>query len=545
MAVTLRFQSTGMIPGQAQPVQMLGTSLTIGRGPENDLVLPDPDRLISKRHCVIEDHNGNVVVVDLSTNGTFLNYGKVALGNVPTPLNDGDILSLGGYELLVSFGQAQRDPMAQIPDPLSDGPVSHGQAGRAPDPLALLEDGHGGARADFLDDLLGSSQPTGPRGVKRQEPDDPLLPPLGENDLLAPAPQPDWEGPAQKYHNPSVQDAFSASKRASIIPDDWDEDFLAPGAPQKPAARPAPAPAPPPVPAPPAAAPAATIPDFDDDFLSPSAPEPAAPPRSAPSSAPPDRQAPVPPASPEAPLAATAGPSDPFVEEADADSPPAPQAPEAPKPAAAPARAPASAVPAAAPSVSDVAAVQAFLQAMGLTDLALKEEDLSATMGRMGAVLKLMIEGIREILMTRTSIKGEFRINQTMISAGGNNPLKFSISPEQAVEAMVKPTAKGYLDASAATEQALKDIKAHEVAMVTGMEAALKGVLKRLDPRALEEKIQGGGGIGDFLKGKKARYWEVYEKMYAEISDQAENDFHDLFAREFARAYQEQLDRLK
>ena len=545
MAVTLRFQSTGMIPGQAQPVQMLGTSLTIGRGPENDLVLPDPDRLISKRHCVIEDHNGNVVVVDLSTNGTFLNYGKVALGNVPTPLNDGDILSLGGYELLVSFGQAQRDPMAQIPDPLSDGPVSHGQAGRAPDPLALLEDGHGGARADFLDDLLGSSQPTGPRGVKRQEPDDPLLPPLGENDLLAPAPQPDWEGPAQKYHNPSVQDAFSASKRASIIPDDWDEDFLAPGAPQKPAARPAPAPAPPPVPAPPAAAPAATIPDFDDDFLSPSAPEPAAPPRSAPSSGPPDRQAPVPPAPPEAPLAAPAGPSDPFVEEADADSPPAPQAPEAPKPAAAPARAPASAVPAAAPSVSDVAAVQAFLQAMGLTDLALKEEDLSATMGRMGAVLKLMIEGIREILMTRTSIKGEFRINQTMISAGGNNPLKFSISPEQAVEAMVKPTAKGYLDASAATEQALKDIKAHEVAMVTGMEAALKGVLKRLDPRALEEKIQGGGGIGDFLKGKKARYWEVYEKMYAEISDQAENDFHDLFAREFARAYQEQLDRLK
>ena len=76
MAVTLRFQSTGMIPGQAQPVAMHGNSLTIGRGPENDLVLPDPDRMISKRHCVIEDHNGNVVVVDLSTNGTFLNYGK-------------------------------------------------------------------------------------------------------------------------------------------------------------------------------------------------------------------------------------------------------------------------------------------------------------------------------------------------------------------------------------------------------------------------------------------------------------------------------------
>jgi type VI secretion system protein ImpI/type VI secretion system protein len=40
-------------------------------------------------------------------------------------------------------------------------------------------------------------------------------------------------------------------------------------------------------------------------------------------------------------------------------------------------------------------------------------------------------------------------------------------------------------------------------------------------------------------------YWETYEKMYAEISDQAENDFHDLFAREFSQAYKDQLKRLK
>ena len=52
-------------------------------------------------------------------------------------------------------------------------------------------------------------------------------------------------------------------------------------------------------------------------------------------------------------------------------------------------------------------------------------------------------------------------------------------------------------------------------------------------------------GLGSLLKGKKVRYWEVYQDMYAQISDQAENDFHELFAREFARAYQEQLDKLR
>jgi type VI secretion system protein ImpI/type VI secretion system protein len=77
------------------------------------------------------------------------------------------------------------------------------------------------------------------------------------------------------------------------------------------------------------------------------------------------------------------------------------------------------------------------------------------------------------------------------------------------------------------------------------MEAALKGVLSRLDPQVLAGQIETSGGIGGLLKGKKTRYWEVYEKLYADISDQAANDFHDLFSREFARAYKQQLDKLK
>jgi predicted component of type VI protein secretion system len=32
--------------------------------------------------------------------------------------------------------------------------------------------------------------------------------------------------------------------------------------------------------------------------------------------------------------------------------------------------------------------------------------------------------------------------------------------------------------------------------------------------------------------------------MYAEIADQAQNDFHEVFGREFARAYQAQVRKL-
>ena len=72
-------------------------------------------------------------------------------------------------------------------------------------------------------------------------------------------------------------------------------------------------------------------------------------------------------------------------------------------------------------------------------DLVIADDDLVNTMARMGRMTKALITGLREILMTRTSIKSEFRIEQTMINAGGNNPLKFSISAEQAIEAMVRP----------------------------------------------------------------------------------------------------------
>lgn len=512
MPVTLKFQSTGSIPGKGEPVAMRGPSLTIGRGDENDLVLPDPDRTLSKRHCAIEDHNGNVVVVDLSTNGTFLNYGKLALGATPTPLNDGDVLCMGPYEIVVQIrSDAARD---RIADPLADEQVSHGHGMNAPTDEDLLDaPGDGG---DFLDDLLsGRDGPVGPRGVDRDEPDDDgLLPPLGEDDdpLLPPAADPfEGQGASSRMHAPSAQDHFKApgiSSAKAVIPDDWDDDLLAPGpgAADDPFARPMDGSG--------AGAPAFIPDDFggDDDPAGaaplPQAAEPDLPPAE-------KTQAPRPPAPPVA-----------------ADPAPAPAAPAAPAP-----------VPVA--TGAEDAAARAFLKSLGAEEITVKLEDLTPTLSRLGHVLRIMVEGLREILMTRTSIKSEFRIEQTMIQAGGNNPLKFSISPEQAIEAMVKPSAKGYLDATQAAEQALKDIKAHEIAMVTGMEAALKGVLSRLDPKVLGEKISVGGGFSGVLKSKKARYWEIYETMYARISDQAQNDFHELFAREFARAYKEQLDKLK
>ncbi len=499
MPVILRFQSTGVVPGNAQPVVMRGGSLTIGRGDENDLQLPDPDKLISKRHCAIEEQDGQVSVIDLSTNGTFLNYGKTALGPVPSPLNDGDILTLGPYELLVEVTSAR--PRGSIPAPLQEGPVSHGRAAVGLVDLDLLDGPAQDGRVDFLDDLLGGGGPKGPPSMQRpQLGDDGLLPPLGDDDdPLTPFAKPGpLQGASRPANSPAMQDHFNPPSRVTTaIPDDWD--------------------------------------DLLDPFAT--APEPATGLAGA--------------ALSQAARPVDAGnpvfiPEDvPLEDEVPASLPDhSPFATLPPTPPIQPPAAFASPPPARGTAPQDAAA-RAFISALGADHLAIPQENLLPTMSRLGSVLRIMVQGLREVLMTRTSIKSEFRMQQTMITSGGNNPLKFSISPEQAIEALVKPATSGYLDPVDAAEQALRDIKAHEVAMMTGMEAALKGLLKRLDPKLLEEKLETTGGFSSIFKAKEARYWDVYLKMYAEISDQAENDFHELFSREFARAYQDQLDKLK
>ncbi|MFV0492498.1 MAG: type VI secretion system-associated FHA domain protein TagH [Pseudorhodobacter sp.] len=483
MPVTLRFQSSGTIPGDVAPITMQGPSLTIGRTEDNDVVLPDPERIISKNHCAIEDDNGDVTVIDFSANGTFLNEFRNPLGRVRTPLNDGDVLKIGTYELVIMITPAEgmRDPVSSLPPPVDEEQVSHGDASSTPESLDGLLNDPAVKKAGLLEDLVGGGQPHGPSQVIREDPIDILMnsdtrdaedPILGE----IPAPLEDDTGPTISDASSPIQDGISPQRRAGpLIPDDWDEAFSDPD-------------------------PGAKIPDQPPEIAD---PDPVSEP-----AIPADAQQAVP---------------RPAVREPDAGATDTALETQA----------------------GNHDAARAFFRGVRAEDLNIPDEDLAESMERIGEMVFTLISGIREILMTRSSIKSEFRINQTMIAAGGNNPLKFSPSSEYAVEFLLKPGAKGYLDGRTAVNEALNDIKAHEVAMVTGMQAAIKDVLARLDPKVLEQKVVGGSGFSDLLKGRKSRYWESYEKLYAEISEQAEHEFHEFFSKEFAKAYQKQLERLK
>ena len=178
-----------------QTCTVTGGEFSIGRGSENDWVLPDPERFLSKRHCLLAYRSGGWQLADLSTNGTFLNGEAEPIGHgQPRDLRDGDRLRLGAYEVELRILEAA------IPQRAS--------ASRS-NPFAL---------DPFASPATPSSGPLGQDPLLRSAPEhDPfsqgLVPPSinlpPDYDPLAPEPaEAPFAGPTQPDHSPHLEDAF-------------------------------------------------------------------------------------------------------------------------------------------------------------------------------------------------------------------------------------------------------------------------------------------------------------------------------------------------
>ena len=219
-----------------------GGEFRIGRGLDNDWVMPDPDKMLSKKHCVVAFRNGGWAIADTSTNGTFINREQEALGpGQIRDLSDGDRIRFGAYEIEVRIddgfntaasrggaygaagvGAAGRGAAARAPfdDPFSDDVFAQKQA----PPETFTSSAFGN------DPLFGGPPPS--QSVTMPTRYDPMAPPTDDDFFAAPT-LPD--------HSPSYSDAFRPPPVApKLIPDD-DWDLGLPTA--KPAAPPAASPA--------------------------------------------------------------------------------------------------------------------------------------------------------------------------------------------------------------------------------------------------------------------------------------------------------------
>ncbi len=409
-----------------------GGEFTAGRGPGVDWVLPDPDRLLSKRHFALAYRGAAWQVADISTNGTFLNREETPIGKGEVrTLRDGDRIRVGAYEIEVRLTEHAPARSARAPTDAGGFPLD--------DPFAPRETPLRAGRSD--------RSRSGGAFESRLPPDfDPLAPESAEFD---------FRNPTQEDHAPALSDALGDPKPAGgRLPADWADSFL-------------------------------------DGIGGPPEPPPKPPAQIAP---------------PVTPLAAPV---------------PAPQSPLMGIP-------------------PDAGLLTAFLDGTGLSDV--RPADPAACMRGLGAAFRALVVGLRATLIARASVKSEFRIEQTMIRARGNNPLQFAANDDDALAALLGAGRRTDMTAEQAVADALKDIRVHELASMAAMQAAVRAMLEGLAPVTLRAVAEQGGGL--LPAQRKARAWDAYEELHARTVRALSDDFDSVFGKAFARAYERALDEI-
>jgi predicted component of type VI protein secretion system len=526
---------------------------TIGRLSDNDWVFPD--EYISGHHARISFANGAYTIEDTSTNGVFINSTQNRLTRKkPYPLRNGDTIFIDDYEVRVAIGAEpatvgsyappRSAPLSEslIPEDSLDGLPGAAGVPNATDPLALLG--------------LQSSPaiPAGPSAASLAKQS-----PLSEH-YRPPRPVPPPPRPAPS----AAQSAPPPPKAppAGFIPDDYDpmsseedDPFAAPDPPKSRPAQSSPPPAPAPPARPAAAPPARAVPAPPSRAAStvmtgpPRVPKPA--PRQTPASAPPESADPFEASGPgpmarptasEEPLPA-APPPRPQVPPRQA-APPAPPPRQGASPPTPPPSRPAPSVQGAAPQPAGGAAPDfaALLQAAGVEGARVTPE-LSQQFGQ---ILRVVVAGLMDVLRARDKIKDEFRMRMTTYKQADNNPLKFSVNVEDALHNLLVKRNAAYLGPVEAFEDAFLDVRNHQMSMLAGVRVAYEAMLAEFDPDKLQEEFDPQAKGANFLTGgAKTKYWELYRTRFRDMVKDADSSFRHLFGDEFAKAYEEQLARLK
>ncbi len=160
-----------------------------------------------------------------------------------------------------------------------------------------------------------------------------------------------------------------------------------------------------------------------------------------------------------------------------------------------------------------------------------------------GQILRVVVAGVIDVLQARQRLKDEFRMRVTSFKATQNNPLKFSANVDDALYNLLVKRNAAFLGSVDAFEDAFDDIRNHQMAMLAGVRVAFDAVLAQFHPDRLQEEFD-RHSRGSLVPGK-LRYWEQYRERFNDMVSDADASFRELFGEQFAKAYEEQLERLK
>ncbi|MEZ2331231.1 type VI secretion system-associated FHA domain protein TagH [Mesorhizobium sp. RCC_202] len=460
--------------------------LVIGRSAEAGWQIDDPDMFVSRAHCKISGGRDSYFITDTSSSGLFVDDSDTPLGpGRSVRLQSGMRLRMGDYVFHVEV-QSQASQTTVGSAPVASRPAAAWSSPEARTPASIGGDDFFSARVE--------EQPRPPRPADLPNPFEQPVPGA-------------YDRASSQRSSPAFDDPFSLDPVAT--PESG--DAATPGQPdpfgfgEMPSRNDA-------------SGPAAKPAGFDDDFsIGPAATPPPA--NGADMAGRLQHQAEKPhPAQPwDMPVQAV-------------EPPPQPRSVPAPKPAR-----PMQAAP------NDMALRAAFLRGMGVEEADFPGRDAIAEMEKFGREYRLMLDGLMQLLRKRAEEKGSARVAQTMVGASEVNPLKFLPTVEDVIVTIVAERSPGFLSGEAAIGDAVKDLAQHHVRAWRGVQAALRRMIDRFDPAAIEEELKSNSAIGNLLSGgRNAKLWELYQKRHRDIAQSAESSFLGEIGADFRDAYEEE-----
>jgi len=509
---------------------------SIGRAADCDWILIDTDRFVSKKHLQISFRNQQFILTDLSSNGVVINNACAPLGRGNEHvLQTSDILVIGKHSVQVEEINLQYtgNSTAQPTGNQTDGDLL-GLVTGAETAAPLEANPQSFFTASAPTNFGHHASPSGDLGLEELL-SEPFKSPVA-NTPQAPG---NPFNPSAQVNSPFSTASDNVVKVGdSVIPDDWemfDVGDLTPAndtqqpAPQQEIANP-----------------------FEEEAITPlfepttpAAIEPQWPP--AESSQGVLRQSaqvfdPVPaPVSAPVPVAAPM----PVAEVAEIKNEPPvtpPQVKTTPPPQHNQALA-GKAVEGIAASGED-AFFSMLYEKLGLPKELMSTVDKDTFAEDIATVMLSTTKGVMSLLASRTAFKQESRLSATLIQPRSNNPIKFSIDPEDTLEMLLVKKKKGYMTTGDAYDEALKDIQLHQMAFMSGLQGTLVGLLAELAPETIEKQVNEKSKRFMGLNAN-SQCWQLYKEKQNTLAKSVTENLNEILGSYFSDAYQAQINSFK
>lgn len=184
----------------------------------------------------------------------------------------------------------------------------------------------------------------------------------------------------------------------------------------------------------------------------------------------------------------------------------------------------------------------AFFQGLGVEPQPL--DAAAATL--IGQILRVSLQGLLDVEQARLQVDTQLRASDDTVEiASLNSPLKVATRVEEAILALLGPPQPGQLPPLKAVEDALGDIRFHQLSMLAGMRASFDSFTHRFEPGRLIELANYGRHKSLTGLAAKARYWDKYLELFEEVMLHPEEGLQNAYREVFFDTYERQLADLK